>query len=81
MMSCSMNVKPMPSAGSENFKSASAARNDDYLDFPPDYNFAAEVLAKACDTQKGARAVVVKQEEADGEEDAKACQPKVYKRS
>lgn len=52
-------------------KAPDPAWNEDYLDFPPDYNFAAEVLAKACDTQRGSRAVV-KQEEAEGEEEAKA---------
>jgi len=45
--------------------------NEDYLDFPPDYNFAADVLANACDTQKGSRASVALTEE-DGQDIAKA---------
>ncbi len=49
-------------------------RNEDYLDFPPDYNFAADVLANACDTQKGSRASVALTEE-DGQDIAKAWVP------
>ena len=33
-------------------------RNDDYRDFPPEYNFAAEALARAYEKQKGSRAEV-----------------------
>lgn len=51
-----------------------AVRNEDYLDFPPDYNFAADVLANACDTQKGSRASVALTEE-DGQDIAKAWVP------
>ena len=47
------------------------SRNDDYHDFPPEYNFAAEVLAKAYERQKGARTGVVLRQEQEGEVEAK----------
>lgn len=39
-------------------KGPDPAWNDDYRDFPPEYNFAAEALARAYEKQKGSRAEV-----------------------
>lgn len=44
-------------------KSPDPAWNDDFLDFPPDYNFSAEALAKASENNRGALAVVRKDED------------------